>query len=67
VETVSEGGSRAREPEEGTGEKETTYLGLSTGVTRAPVVRGSYRPLTRPRRVRTVSLMNGRGAVLPDA
>jgi hypothetical protein len=31
VETVSEGRSRAWEPEGGAGERETTYLGLSTG------------------------------------
>jgi hypothetical protein len=32
VETVSEGRSRAWEPEGGVGERETMYLGLSTGV-----------------------------------
>jgi hypothetical protein len=31
VQMVSEGRSRAREPKGGTGENETTYLGLSTG------------------------------------
>jgi hypothetical protein len=34
VETVSAGKLRAREPEGGTGEKETTYLGFSTEGTR---------------------------------
>jgi hypothetical protein len=41
VETVSKGRSRASEPEGRTGEKETTYLGLSASARGACVHRSS--------------------------